>query len=430
MKQRDVGLLHELSVLAGQDYEFLRYSNDRSVKDAFLAGDIEEPNLLYHDIDPVFIEEQRDVLTAMIDVVTRFDDEIVRRAYLPKLREYEDKYMLLDRARVGDDEGVLACSTRLYGAPQEQYFRYALRGLAARLGAVYDTLGTEPLVQDAYDTLIEHVPEQTAEYPWDHIVLPTPRPYAVADALSAEEIRAAFVEAFMRFGVTNWSALVDAPGERMTFSTNHSLRTIFIPSDEDLLNRKYAMTRERVEALIAHEVGTHVVRRERGEQSELGLLGIGLAGYLRGEEGVATYNEQVLDGTRHFAGGFQYVAVGWASGIDGRARTFRQLYELLQPYMFISSLEHALAYEEPYALQALYEKSKRRAWARCVRIFRGTSGSTPGACFTKDVVYLEGNVAIWELVDEDATWPTRFSLGKYDPANEEHVALLRDMGMF
>ena len=48
--------------------------------------------------------------------------------------------------------------------------------------------------------------------------------------------------------------------------------------------------------LIVHEIGTHVVRRENGKRSKLRLLGIGLDNYERGEEGIATMREQVLNG--------------------------------------------------------------------------------------------------------------------------------------
>lgn len=429
MQQRDTGLVDDLTALTAQDYEFMRYSNDRSVKDAFIAGEVEEPNLRYGDIEPEWVEERLAHVAAFEEVVTAHSDELVRRAYLPKLREFRERFELLGCAQRGEDAGVLDASTRLYGAPQTQYFTYALRGLKERLERVSEALGGNERVREALSALTPLVGGEPQVYPWDAIELPTPRVYADAPPLSAGEIKSAFEEAFARYDVPGWRAVVDAPGERMTFNTNHNLHTVFIPSDDDLASRKYPLTRERVEALIAHEVGTHVVRRVRGEASPLALLGVGLAGYLRGEEGIATYSEQVLDGTRHFAGGFGYLAVGWAFGLDGTKRTFRQLYEVLRPYMLVSSIEHALSYDEPVDIERFAHASERRAWARCVRIFRGTSGTTPGACFTKDVVYLEGNIAIWQLVSADPSWPERFRLGKYDPANAEHVALLRDLDM-
>lgn len=426
---RDAGLIEDLTELTAQDYEFMRYSNDRSVKEAFIAGDIEEPNLRYGDIDPEWVEERLAHVATFKEVVEVHDDDVVRRAYLPKLREFRERYELLQCAQQADDAGVSDASVRLYGAPQAEYFSYALRGLKERLARVAEAFADDKQVRAALDTLLPLVGQESRVYPWDSIVLPEPRAYVDAPPMSASETQVAFEAAFQRFDTPKWHAVVDAPGERMTFNTNHSLRTVFIPNDEDIASRKYPLTQERVQALIAHEVGTHVVRRVRGEESPLALLGVGLAGYLRGEEGIATYHEQILDGTRHFAGSFGYLALGWAHGLDGAPRSFRGLYEVLRPYMLVSSIEHALAYDEPVDVERFAHAAQRRAWARCVRIFRGTTGSTPGACFTKDVVYLEGNIAIWQLVAKDSSWPERFSLGKYDPANDEHVALLRDLAL-
>jgi hypothetical protein len=372
-----------------------------------------------------------DDVHALETVVEVFRDSLVRRAYLPKLRELREKYELLLASGRGDDLAVLDASIRLYGRPREDMFQYALRHVPECVRRVQDSsYGSHPDVRaklDVVATLGEYSTDVT--YPWDSIVFEPPRPYAKEVSLSAEQIRVLFCDAFAKQGISDWRALVDAPGERTTFNVNHTLRTVFIPSDADISMRKYPLTQERVEALIAHEVATHVVRRVRGEESPLALLGVGLAGYLRGEEGIATYVEQRVDGTRHFAGEFGYLSVGWACGLDGTPRTFRGLYEVLHAYMTISALEHALEYEEMVEVEELIERTRRRAWARCVRIFRGTSGTTPGACFTKDIVYLEGNVAIWQLMQRDPTWEHYFRLGKYDPTSAEHVSILCELGM-
>ena len=430
MQQRDSTLINDLVPLAVQDYEYLRYSNDRSVKDAFLSGDVREPNLYYTDIDPLAIEERSMDVRVLESVVEAYSDELVRRAHLPKLREIREKYELLRAVQAGDDVAVLDASIRLYGRPREDLFRYALRHLRTRLVAVRSLYATHPVVGELIARLEQHASTDVDEvFPWDSIAFPAPRRYVSDTSLSATEIQRMFTAAFLRYGVDGWQAIVDAPGERTTFNTNHDLCTVFIPSDADIAMRKYALTPERVEALIAHEIGTHVTRRARGEHSPLSLLGVGLAEYLRGEEGIATYVEQQVDGTRHFAGGLGYLCVGWAIGIDGTPRTFRGLYDVLYPYLVVSALEHALQYQDAVDVDKVLARSARQAWARCVRVFRGTSGTTPGACFTKDIVYLEGNIAIWQLVSQDPTWVDRFSLGKYDPANEEHVSLLRDLGM-
>lgn len=428
---RDAGLIHDLSLVAVQDYEYLRYSNDRSVRDAFLGGDVQEPYLYYHDIDLSEVEERLEHVHVLASVASTYADEVVRRAYVPKLREVREKYEFLDAVRREDDRAVLDASVRLYGSPRKDLFHYALRPLKDRIYAVEDAFSKDEQVRVFLDILRVLVASAVdTSYPWDTIALPKPHIYEGEASLSAKEIKHVFEEAFMQYDIEAWCAVIDAPGERTTFNTNHELRVVYIPSDEDLKQRKYVLTKERVDALIAHEVGTHVVRRVRGEASPLALLGVGLAGYLRGEEGVATYMEQQVSGAHYFAGTLGYLCVGWAYGIDGTPRTFRQLYDVVYPYFVVSSLEQALLRKESVDIGLLLERTKRRAWARCVRTFRGTTGATAGACFTKDLVYLEGNISIWQLVTDNPVWKSRLCLGKYDPTNEEHVSIVQELGLW
>ena len=290
--------------------------------------------------------------------------------------------------------------------------------------------GTHPDVREALTVLRPGVRQGAAAMcSYESIPLPTVKHYPASEPLSAAAVQEQCERALASAGVEGWCVVVDTPGSRVSFNTNHALKTIFVPSDTDLRLRTFPLTRERVDAIIAHEIGTHVVRRVRGEASPLALLGVGLAGYLRGEEGVATYAEQVRDGTRHFAGGLGYLAIGWARGLDGTPRTFRGLHTMLVAYFLVAALEHAIHYGEAVDVERCREHAEHRAWARCVRTFRGTSGTTPGACFTKDIVYREGNMAIWELATRDPAWVSHFFLGKYDPTKEEHVALLSELGM-
>lgn len=427
-RQRDAALIGDIFPLTIADYEYLRYSNDRSVHDAFLEGDIEEPNLKYRDIELAHVDERLEEVAALRAVTEVCEDDLVRRAYMSKLDEIQWKYALLRAALAGDDGGVHDASVELYGAPRIDLFHYSQRvckETVERVAALHDRY---PQVRAALRTFLPAVSGAPVHpYPFESIVLPQARSFS-GPPLSSQEVCVRCREAFRRYGVVGWQVVVDAPHERLTFNTNHALRTVFVPNDEDLALRKLPLTSERVDAIIAHEIGAHVIRRVRGEESPLALLGVGLAGYLRGEEGVATYFEQVQSGASRFAGGTGYLAVGWAMGLDGEPRTFRGLYELLVPYFLISALE-GMGDRESIDIDALLEKAQRRAWARSVRTFRGTTGSSPGACYTKDVVYREGNIAIWERVTEDPACVPTFLYGKYDPTSVAHRTLLHELGM-
>ena len=89
-------------------------------------------------------------------------------------------------------------------------------------------------------------------------------------------------------------------------------------------------------------------------------------------------------------------------------------------------LEKLLSGMDPAAASG---KADTLAYNRSVRVFRGTDGKTPGVCFTKDMIYREGNIDIWNLVGEDPDAAMQFSVGKYDPSNPEHLALLSRLGI-
>lgn len=123
----------------------------------------------------------------------------------------------------------------------------------------------------------------------------------------------------------------------------------------------------RVEALLQHEVGTHIVTRHNGCRQPLRQLGIGMAGYEETQEGVAVLAEYLVDGLtprrlRLLAA--RVIAVG--AVIEDA--DFVEVYRLL-------SADHGLA---PGA-----------AFGAAMRVVRGGG-------LTKDAVYLRGFARVLE----------------------------------
>jgi hypothetical protein len=233
----------------------------------------------------------------------------------------------------------------------------------------------------------------------------------------AEEAEEAFNDALQKFELEGWKVLVDKSGALTNFSTSQEKKTIRIPSEEVLKRRK--LSRNKMQGLIAHEVGVHAVRRQNGERSKLQLLGLGLDRYIKGEEGVATYMEQQVTGTKQYAGIPSYLAIALAKGYGGDKRDFRQTFEVMKDY-YLATLKDG---------DDIVDRANDSAWARCVRIFRGTNCSTPGAVYAKDLAYFEGNRETWHLVSENSDVVESFSVGKFDAARDDHVALLSQLGI-
>jgi hypothetical protein len=58
-----------------------------------------------------------------------------------------------------------------------------------------------------------------------------------------------------------------------------------------------------------------------------------------------------------------------------------------------------------------------------------SDAATRGVCCTKDIVYREGNIGVWDVLGKNPQELVRLSVGKYDPANSRHVYMLEALGI-
>lgn len=417
-----------LTPLIFEEYEYLRPVRlvDESRKEHFLNGTSDDPDLSYERILDLDFSALRKTVDALRNELSSGGyHPAVIEAYEEAVGEAEQKIGLLEAALAGDDEQFMVATEALYGTPDPALFVYSLSGVGhlfdearaktddSRLVRELEALS--PLVSFTSATEIESIHPPRVEVASD----------TQGEALSAADIRDLCLRALEKYDIDTWRVEIDPPKCRVSFNVNQMTKTVHIPHDRDMVNRKSSMTPLRVEALIAHEVGTHVVRRERGEQSGFGLLSLGMAGYLRGEEGIATYREQCLIGTSDYSGEIGYISVGLALGLDGTPRTFRELFDLLKSY-FVARTICGDSFD-PSDVDVLLERAISYAWSRSLRTCRGTTGMTPGIAFTRDIVYREGNIRIWDLVRIDPSWTQYFSLGKFDPTNAQHVRMLSEL---
>ncbi len=117
----------------------------------------------------------------------------------------------------------------------------------------------------------------------------------------------------------------------------------------------------RVEALLQHEVGTHIVTRANGRAQPLEVLAAGLAGYEALQEGIAVFAE-------FMAGGFD------ASRLRLIAARVVGVRRLIEGVSFAPLVEELT---ERFGLGA------RSAFIVAMRVFRGGG-------LTKDAIYLRG----------------------------------------
>ncbi|MCP9200622.1 DUF1704 domain-containing protein [Gramella sp. GC03-9] len=162
---------------------------------------------------------------------------------------------------------------------------------------------------------------------------------------------------------------------------------LYIPED-------YKMKRIEAEALIQHEVGTHVLTYYNGSHQPLQQLSIGLADYDPLQEGLAVMSEFMVDGLtanrlRTLAG---RVIAGEAVMNGGN---FQEIFRLLK-------MDYGFSPE---------------------RAFNITSRIMQGGGFMKDIIYLKGLVLLKEHLKNDGEYEPLLA-GKY---GIKHTGIIKEL---
>ncbi len=142
-----------------------------------------------------------------------------------------------------------------------------------------------------------------------------------------------------------------------------------------LIGRETRISKRRADALLQHEVGTHLVTYHNGALQPLRLLKVGLAGYDALQEGFAVLSEYLVDGLSR-----------------GRLRTLAA--RVIATDRLIRETPFAEVFQQ---LVDEFGFEPRTAYTITLRVFRGGG-------LTKDALYLRGLVEILQYVGKGATW--------------------------
>lgn len=151
------------------------------------------------------------------------------------------------------------------------------------------------------------------------------------------------------------------PALAATVHLRDDIPSLIVSHGDLLVPRRIAVAARRVDALIQHEVGTHVLTYENGRAQPLVVLASGLAGYEALQEGLALFAE-------HLAGGLDEKRLRL---VAARAIAVRRLVEGATLPDLVAELT------ERHGIPA------RGAFGVALRVFRGGG-------LTKDAIYLRG----------------------------------------
>lgn len=411
-----------ISGLTMEEYTSLDGPSDQRGQEerAFSSSEKENPDLTYPNLDLQQLSDREEQLISLKkEILEQEENEIIKQAYRWKINEMIASTRMLKCTINKDDRRFSKYSEFIYGKPSEEVFIYEIKKVKAKIEKNLNSkdIGKREAATELLDLI-----------KWDNIDVENDevKPVYVAEQvekdesiITAEEAYEYFDVAIKKLNLVGWKVVVDETGQKTNFSTNQGTKEVIIPNNEQLLKRSVLLTQTKVLSLIAHELGVHALRRNNGERSKLQLLAVGLDRYQPGEEGLATFKEQQIEGLKDYAGGATHLAASLAAGIDGEKRDFRRVFEILKRINILSKKESV----------DRTELSSKAAWRQCVRIFRGTTCKTPGAILSKDIIYREGNIGIWNLINENSQEQHRFMVGKYDPTSLRHIYILDQLGI-
>jgi len=187
------------------------------------------------------------------------------------------------------------------------------------------------------------------------------------EILSAEQAKVHFEEILKHYGLHKWKV---ALRKRLVADVTVGGKYLY-------LREGATFARSRVQALIAHEIETHILTAENGEHQPFSLFRRGCAGYLDTQEGLAIYNQNRVYDVRH----------------DPRYNPPRNVLGLAY------GLEHSFAELRTYLRNELkYDEEK--AMLQALSMKRGLTNTAEHGGFTKSVVYFRGLQLIEQFIAE------------------------------
>lgn len=179
-----------------------------------------------------------------------------------------------------------------------------------------------------------------------------------------------------------------------TVSIKHDIIGIMVSKGQVLIGESFKVPKNRVEALIHHEVGTHVLTFYNGKAQPLKLLYSGFADYDELQEGLAVLSEYLVGGLTR--GRLRLLAARVVAG-----------HSLTEGADFCGTF-HELREEYGFELGTAFDVT--------ARIHQG------GGC-TKDIIYLRGLIKLMDYLKQGGELAPLF-IGKI---SQNHVSLMEEL---
>ncbi len=184
------------------------------------------------------------------------------------------------------------------------------------------------------------------------------------------------------------------PRQKLTIEIRKDVAGIMVSETQLLISTEMSMDAERCDALIQHEIGTHILTYCNGRSQPLRQMYTGFAGYDQLQEGLAVLAEILVDG----------VTVNRIRLLAGRV-------------LAADSMVKGASFLKTFTmLNQKYNFQEKTAYYITMRIYRGGG-------LTKDAVYLAGLIDVLEYLKQGGKLETLYT-GKF---NVNHVPLIEEL---
>lgn len=425
----DDQLFAELSQHTISELPRLAPANAAAIEAALKAG-VEPPEFVYQKVHELNIADRLQKLQVYEETsVAAATDDGLQTLYGKKCVSIRNVLHMLRAIQLGTDREFHHYSSAETG-PMDWFGQKATQIRLNQL--ITETAGdARSLVQTARSRLLDQVEEpRSTETVLEFmlscgIVLPAYVDVSHEQRLAATDVCDYFTSYLKDHGVTGYSVKIDQSGVERNLKVQKKSKTVIIPNDDRLqVGRRRLITATTVRAFAEHELGVHVMRGFNGYQ-RLNLLGYGLAGYLNFEECMASYRQALVEGiddVQKFEHRLATMAI--EGNLTGVPLAMAEAYMIV-----IDALTLRAALDDKQGNIDL-NRVHDLTWTPLLRVCRGTTGKTPGTCYTKDSrVYSNGFPEIYHWLQLETQRSEKAMLGKYDPRKPEHVRPLELLGV-
>ncbi|MFH1291630.1 MAG: tyrosine/phenylalanine carboxypeptidase domain-containing protein [bacterium] len=298
----------------------LRPTNLDKEKQEFLRNPVNSPRFFYVQPNADLAQFRRELKALPKEI-----DHPLAKIFIKKIKELQTKLDILESI---DGPELQAISSRLYGKADRVLYDKALR-------YIHD----HPIQTDNSKEL-------------------------------NQKIIIKQIENFLKKNkLSKWKIKVTT--DRTTDIAVNKNGTIFLRED-------ISFSENRLKAVVAHEICTHIFRLENGSFQKYKIFSKGTADYLTTEEGLAIYNQKQL---------------GIPLGEKDIWPALRTIGVYLADEMSFVELFHYL--KENYGLD------DETAWITCLKSKRGLIDTDKKIAFTRDTVYFRGYLQVSDYLKQN-----------------------------